>query len=213
VPARRRRHAGTRWWVEQRSSPPLLRPQDLDLGDVGLRHGQSRNESVPVENAHHLEADSPRGLAGKPRGGTGRACVANRQGVTTAGVVLARGRWGGSLSPIREPPCPNVTGWPRCRRRLSASGGSGEIPLDPALLDDRVPGHRPTTAPRREAAPEQHRGEQSKQASNHQDDPNRIELVRAPSPLSDLVGGAGLNTSRRPPLDGRSPVPHLPADL
>ena len=82
-----------------------------------MRHGPSRNESVPVENAHHLEADSPSRLAGKPRGSTGRRCVDD-------GLGPPRGRGCPCVRPvgrlavdIRGPPRPNLAGW------LALAGG------------------------------------------------------------------------------------------
>jgi hypothetical protein len=144
---------------------------------LALRHGPSRSESMPVENAHHLEPDSPNRFARKPPGGTGRASTADAP-EGTAGRDLPGAKPAGRLAVGgREPPCLKRRTMASRRRWSQRLGRSREIALDTALLDDRVPAdHRPTSAPWREAAPEQHRGKQSKQASNHQDDPNCVDV-------------------------------------
>ena len=108
-----------------------------------MRHGQSRNESVPVEDIHHLAPDSPSRLAGKPRGGTGGACVDDdRRG--TVGRVRPCARPVGRLAVgVRGPPCPNLVGWTALAGSLSASGGSGETTLATGLRDEH-PSKPPT---------------------------------------------------------------------
>lgn len=144
---------------------------------MALRHGPSRSESMPVENAHHLEPDSPNRFAWKPPGGRGERPPPTLQRGRRVEIFPARS-WVGRLAVgVREPPCLKRRTMASRRRWSQRFGRSREIALDTALLDDRVPAdHRPTTTPWREAAPEQHRGEQSKQASNHQDDPNCVEV-------------------------------------
>lgn len=116
---------------------------------------------------HHLEPDSPSRLAGKPLGGTGRACVDDDRRGTVGRVCPCVRPVGRSAVGVRGPPHPNLVGW-------TASSGSGEITLATALRDDRVPGRGSATAPGREAAPEKHRGQ----------DPSRPPTIRlAPTVL------------------------------
>lgn len=122
---------------------------------------------------HHLEPDSPSRLAGKPVGGTGRACVDDDRRGTVGRVCPCVRPVGRSAVGVRGPPRPNLVGW-------TASSGSGEITLATALRDDRVPGRGSATAPGREAAPEKHRGQ----------DPSSLQpsVLPPPSPSSDVAG-------------------------
>jgi hypothetical protein len=98
---------------------------------LALRHGPSRSESMPVENAHHLEPDSPNRFARKPPGGTGRASTADAP-EGTAGRDLPGAKPVGRLAVGgREPPClkrrpaSNAAQWPLAVGGLSASAGQG----------------------------------------------------------------------------------------
>jgi hypothetical protein len=145
---------------------------------LALRHGPSRSESMPVENAHHLEPDSPNRFARKPPGGTGRASTADAP-EGTAGRDLPGAKPVGRLAVgVREPPCLKRRTMASRRRWSQRLGRSREIARSIRRSSTTVSpaDHRPTTAPWREAAPEQHRGKQSKQASNDQDDPNCVEV-------------------------------------
>jgi hypothetical protein len=142
-----------------------------------LRHGRSRHKSIPVDNAHHLEPDSPSRLARKPRGRT------EARPASTAVQTAQRGgsswREAGGAARCRRPRAalPQHRPTACCRRSFHASPGSGEIAFA-RRSSTTVSQSRSATVPGREAAPEQHRGEQPEQAFNHQNDPEPIPPMR-----------------------------------
>jgi hypothetical protein len=147
VLAQRHRHAETRWWVDERSSRALLRVEGSEPGGdarrepsrlgrgprlpQALRHGQSRSESVAVENAHHQEPDSPIGSPGNreaPMGELPSRTVKGAQRVTNRPDAKPVGRL---AVVVREPPCPHhsarrIVGLSQRRRSRFGASSCGQ---------------------------------------------------------------------------------------